>query len=100
MKIYFRTHSKARITEHLSIEAPGDWNQLSKPERRRWLADNLDAAVVHGTEAHAHKDTVVLDFQGSWPYIPNSTAAGVSGAGAGLGSEAGSGSTMGSGAGS
>jgi|GEM_PF-5308808 len=63
--IYFRTQSKAQVTEYLSVEAPGNWNQMSEPEKRRWLADNLDDAYVRGVEARNHKNTVVLDFQGS-----------------------------------
>jgi hypothetical protein len=65
MKVYFRTKSKAQVTEYLHVEAPPDWNHMGEPERLKWLADNLDAAVVRGAEAHDHEDTVVLDFQGS-----------------------------------
>ena len=65
MMIHFRTHSKARVTEYLSVEAPANWAQMGESEKLKWLADNLDAAAVRGAEAHNHEDTVVLDFEGS-----------------------------------
>lgn len=98
MTIYFRASCKAIQTEYRHIEAPPNWEEMSKADRLVWLGDNIDSSHFH-SGAPPRRGAHGARLQGLLAaYIPNSTAAGVSGAGAALGS--GSGSTTGSGAGS